>query len=377
MGSTLTLDGDCEACWDGGKSVFKQTVKSVREQLKQEMRDAPGQELFFGAYSKAKAAGVSESVLKKLCEEHWTNTRKRSRVADGLEMEGKGKSSRASLVFPRPSSAGIPAEISKVTVIVGLSGAEVLIDVDGNLSLEDLRNRVRQGYPEAGERFIKFSSGGVVVNTAEALFEYAQDGETICAAFLKNVDAMQLHELQDELSLGDREFQGHLHTLRQFQATRTPADVARYLWDNQVLLTAMQAQRIFDALVKQIARAQKPSSLGRDGPRAQLVLALHSFCSEPYAIWEPVDDCDECLWANMRWGDDGLESTQLGKGRYHLRGQLSNISSASSSSSVPGTRRKDVSKLAAVLTAQRENAPKPLSAMTFLEAYHYTWQTLA
>lgn len=380
LGFTLTLDGYCEGCWSGGKPAFKQTVKSIREQLKEDMLNATSQESFFAAYSKAKAAGVSENVVKKLCEKYQGRTGKRSGTPGlGNEQQDCSSIKRSRRRAPSedtPSKAGHLLATVQVKVSVGLSGTEVAIDVDATLSLENLRSKVRQAYPAAGERFIKFSSGGVTVNSAEAMIKWVQDDEAICVTFLKAVDAMSLKELQQELAVGDDEFQGHLHVFRRYRATQTPADVARYLWQNQILLTAAQAQRIFDALVAKITRAPKPRSLGRDGPRAQLILALHSFCCEPYAIWEPNDDCDECLWANMRWGDDSRNCKQLSGGRYRLRGHLRNIPSSSSSSSSPSDQHVDVSRLRSVLNAQRDSTSWPLEAMMFPEAYEYSWRTL-
>eukprot|EP00930_Biecheleria_cincta_P101991 TRINITY_DN93650_c0_g1_i1.p1 TRINITY_DN93650_c0_g1~~TRINITY_DN93650_c0_g1_i1.p1 ORF type:complete len:390 (+),score=60.79 TRINITY_DN93650_c0_g1_i1:125-1294(+) len=369
-GSKLTLDGDCESCWDGGKTLFKQTVKNIREQLKKNMRDAQCQEDFFKIYSQAKAAGVSETVLKSLCEQYQETSRKRTRAHDAIG-ERRQKMSRA-LDQHGPSNCKTDAKVMKANVVVGLSGTEVSIDVDADTSLEDLRSKVREAYPESGERFVKFSSGGVVVSTGQAIMECVQSGKVIYAACLKNTDAMNLQELQEELSLGDDEFQGHLHVLRHYGATHSPAHVANYLWENQILLTATQAQRIFDALVGKISRAQRPSNFGRNGPRAQLILALHSFCLEPYAIWEPMDDCDECLWANMRWGEKHLQT-----GRYHLRGRLTNIASSSSSSSLPAAQREDISSLRAVLNSRRNNDTQPIASMKFLEAYNYSWRTLS
>lgn len=370
-GSKLTLDGDCESCWHGGKSLFKRTVKSIREQLKKDTQDAPCQEAFFKAFGQAKASGVSEGVLKKLCEQYQEKSMKRTRSPEAGDQGRTFKKSRA-LNQHNVTGCKTNSETFSVNITMGLSGKEVSVDVDVGMSIEGLRSKVRRAYPEAGERFIKFSSDGSVVSTGEQLISCIQGSQCLCASFLKSTLAMDVQELQGELSLDDNEFQGHFHVLRLYTARHTPADVAHYLWDNQVLLTATQAQRIFDALVGKISRAQTPANLGRGGPRAQLILALHSFCSEPYAIWEPIDDCDECLWANMHWGEHGL-----GPGRYHLRGRLHNISSSSSSSSPHEAQRQDVSRLRAVLNARRSDESKPLESLTFPGAYNYSWRSLA
>lgn len=374
-GSTLTLDGDCEGCWNGGQHLFKQTVKVIREQFKKEMQDASHQEAFFNAYSKAKAAGVSEQVLKRICESYHERTRKQSRSDDdgGVHRPFKRSCSSANTSI----SDGVSAAPSKVPISVGLSGKEISIDVTADLSIEDVRRSIQEAYPPAAECFIKLSGGEAVLNTAEAIIECVRKNEAICATLLKGAAAMSLQEIREELSLDSAEFQGHFHILRHYRARHTPGDVARYLWKNQILLRATQAQQIFDALVNKISRAQQPSHLGRGGPRAQLILALHSFCSEPYAIWEPKDDCDECLWANMRWGDDLKHCSHLQQGRYHLRGQLTNIPSSSSSGSPPQAKHQDVSRLRSVLNARRNNNSTPLVSMTFLEAYDYSWRTLS
>lgn len=288
---------------------------------------------------------------------------------DGREVDRPSKRScppKSDIILP-VSSAAI-----KVCISVGLSGEEISIDVTAELSIEDVRRSIPKVYPKAAGCYIKFSSGEVVLDTTESIIECAQNSQSICATLLKDAAAMSLQEIREELSLSNAEFQGHLHILRHYQARHTPSDVARYLWSNQILLGAAQAQHVFDALINKISRAQQPSNLGRgERPRAQLILALHSFCSEPYAIWEPEDDCDECLWANMRWGE------HFPGGRHHLRGQLHNIPSSSSSGSSSGANHQDVSQLRSVLSARRNSNATPLASMTFLQAYDYSWRTLS
>ena len=71
LGFTFTVDGNCEACWKAtGRESFKEEVQKSRKNLKQEMIDAPDQVAFFDAYSRAKAPGVSEAVIKRLTKQY-------------------------------------------------------------------------------------------------------------------------------------------------------------------------------------------------------------------------------------------------------------------------------------------------------------------
>merc|ERR1712232_32061 len=97
------------------------------------------------------------------------------------------------------------------------------------------------------------------------------------------------------------------------------------------------------------------------GLRGQLVLALHTFCLEPYAIWEPDDGNSECVWANMSWNECHLGFN----GRYKIRGHLHNFSNATSSN----ITQCDVANLRAVLVARRQGAGNDLSKMSTLRAY--------
>lgn len=254
-----------------------------------------------------------------------------------------------------------------VHIYAGLGGASATVQVEPGACMDGVRARLREAYPEAP--FIKLSACGSTVVSTEALLQHAQSGEPIFATFMKEVEDMSLEEIHEELAVGPDEFRGHLHTLSRMTSLSSTADVGCYLCDNQLLLTPAQAQQAFDALVPKVRRASRPG-LGRSGPRAQLVLALHSFCLDPYAIWEPDDDSDECLWANMRWGGTHLRDSS----RYVTRGQTHNLGAGSSSSSAP--ERQDVNDLRSVLRARRSDHAKPLDAMVELQAYEWTWRSL-
>merc|ERR1712032_621311 len=98
----------------------------------------------------------------------------------------------------------------------------------------------------------------------------------------------------------------------------------------------------------------------RYGPRGQLILALHTFCLEPYAIWEPNDGNAECLWANMEWAgrDIGIVDRQV------TRGRMVNIGSSSSSSG-----QTDIANFRAFLVERREGTGEELKKMNVLTAY--------
>lgn len=222
--------------------------------------------------------------------------------------------------------------------------------------MEDVSTRVRESCPHAAS--IKFSACGNSIDSLDELLKLQRDGEAIHAIFMKEVGDMSLEEVQAELAITTEEFRGHLHILSTTARRGTTADVVRYLWDEQLLLTPEQAQEIFDKLLPKVRRAAEPT-LGRDGPRAQLLFALHSFCLDPYAIWEPDDDSDDCLWVSFGWGRHGI-----GGNLNFMRGRVGSLSSDSSS------ERRDVCNLRAVLRGVRRNEAKPLEFMTMLRSVH-------
>jgi len=358
-GFTLTLDGDCEDCHkDRGEQEFQKKVRIVREELKKALSDAGDEAAFFSAYSKAKAAGVSEAVVKKIFMQHQSNTEgiaspkektKTKRSAEMSTAEASGKRSR--------SADGLEADQgSTVRICVGLGGAEVSISIKPGMSIEDVSTRVRESFPQAAS--IKFSACGNSIASLDELLKVQRDGEAIYAIFVKEVDDLTLEEVQAELAITTEEFRGHLHILSTMARRGTTADVVRYLWDEQLLLTPEQAQEIFDKLLPKVRRAAEPG-LGRDGPRAQLLFALHSFCLDPYAVWEPNDDSDDCLWASFHWGRH-----HIGGNLNFMRGRVGHLSSSSSS------EQRDVCNLRAVLRGVRRNEAKPLELMTMLSSCH-------
>jgi hypothetical protein len=254
---------------------------------------------------------------------------------------------------------------TSVHIIVGLGGAQFEANVEPYMSIDDVKTRIQAAYPFS--RTFKLSSGEVEIESIEALMQRHREGTLIFAVFVKDIENMDIQEVREELAIQSNEFLGHLHILSKFPQGSTTGDVAQYLWNNQLLLSPEQAQRAFDSLLPKVLRSSQPA-IGRNGPRAQLILALHSFCLDPYAIWEPNDDCDECLWANMRFGDRHLGEC----GRYSMRGKMSNFISSSSSSSP----NADVSNLRSVLQAARCKQAKPLAALARLKTYNYSWLTL-
>lgn len=369
-GFTLTLDGNCEDCHrESGHHDFRQKVQETSERLKRDLLEAPDLESFFTLYSKAKAAGISEAVIKTIYMQYQSKTKGLANPEEKIQAK-RSRDERASEVCNKQSKLSAAMEANSATMVniyVGLSGAQVAIRVELGMSIEGIKDLLREAYPRAPS--IKLSANGHTINCVEALLHHEQRGESIYATFLKDVEDMSLDEVHEELAIGSDEFRGHLHTLARMARGSSAADVARYLSDNQVLLSSTQAQQIFDCLVQKVRRAARPA-LGRNGPRAQLIFALHSFCLDPYAIWEPNDDCDECLWANMWWG-----AVHLGESSRHTtRGRTCNISDQSSSSSCSG--RCDVNNLRSVLRARRSDQARPLDAMVELQAYEWSWRSL-
>merc|ERR1712118_38926 len=121
----------------------------------------------------------------------------------------------------------------------------------------------------------------------------------------------------EELTMEETEFKGHRFALSKLPVGSTPQDVAAYLRNNNLLLTAAQAAEVFDILVAKLRVDERMPH----GLRGQLIHALHSFCLEPYAIWEPNDGNSECLWANMTWANTSLAYDA----RYKIRGELVNL----------------------------------------------------
>ena len=105
------MDGNCEACWKAtGRESFKEEVQKSRKNLKQEMTDAPDQVAFFDAYSRAKAPGVSEAVIKRLTKQY-QSTREAVHIGIASEqhstIEGSTEPTRKRRKVSNASSAGI------------------------------------------------------------------------------------------------------------------------------------------------------------------------------------------------------------------------------------------------------------------------------
>merc|ERR1712228_1027205 len=146
--------------------------------------------------------------------------------------------------------------------------------------------------------------------------------------------------------MADVEFKGHRFALSKLPHGSTPREVAIFLRSNNILLTSAQAASLFDLLVTKLQVIEGM----RFGLRGQLILALHTFCLEPYAVWEPDDGNSECLWANMAWNGIKLETDR----RYKIRGHLANFPNNTSGVASASTGPKDVASLRAVLSARRQ-----------------------
>lgn len=367
-GFTLTVDGVCEDCFqEQGCQDFHKTIRNARDRLKKNVLDAQSQETFFCAYSRAKTAGISEAVMKNLYMQHQRKTRGLANPQEKIKAKRSKESSEKD--SDERFKQGDLADNS-VKISVGLGGAQFEANIEPSMSIETIRARIHEAYPLS--RTIKLSAGEVEIESIEALMQSHREGKSISATFVKDIENMDIEEVREELAIQNNEFLGHLHTLSRLPQGSTTGHVAQYLWNNQLLLTPEQAQRAFDSLLPKIRRSSRPA-VGRSGPRAQLILALHSFCLDPYAIWEPNDDCDECLWAKMRFG-----GRHLGESSRHVtRGKAYHFPSTSSSSSSSSSSKEDVRSLRSVLQAARCKHAKPLETMACLEAYNYSWLTLA
>ena len=111
MGFAFTVDGNYKACWKAtGRESFKEDVQKNRRNLKQDMIDAPDQVAFFDAYSRAKAAGVSEAVTERLTKQY-QSTREELHIEITSEqhstIEGSTEPTRRRRKVSNVSSAGI------------------------------------------------------------------------------------------------------------------------------------------------------------------------------------------------------------------------------------------------------------------------------
>jgi len=279
--------------------------------------------------------------------------------ASGADVDGDGMVSDST-----------QSEPTLVSVNVGLSGHSVALPVEADCDFAALQAKLCLAL---GRRvFARFMAGDQVLDSMEQFLDAFRCDSDICALLFKDVADMTLDEVVSELTLQEAELRGHLFTLSRLQPGSTAQDVANYLWENQVLLSATHAHRAFESLLPRLTRLGQRLTL-----RGELILVLHSFCSEPCAVWEPNDGHDECLWANMRWGHDAgtlYESSLLHAPRgnaVHFR----HLPDAAASSS-QARSRTDVSNLRSVLQARRLNSATPLASMSALNAYGVCWRRL-
>mmetsp|Transcript_23405 Transcript_23405/g.54457 ORF Transcript_23405/g.54457 Transcript_23405/m.54457 type:complete len:388 (+) Transcript_23405:282-1445(+) len=261
-------------------------------------------------------------------------------------------------------------DAANVVLHVGLGGHVVTLPVEADCSFPSLQPKVcsllgRQVHAQ-------FTAADQVIDSVEALLSAHSSGLEIYALLLKDLADMTLDEIVTELTLQEAELQGHLFTLSRLPASSTAVDVANYLWSNQVLISAKYAEKLFDALLPRLTRCSRQLSL-----RGELILVLHSFCSEPYAVWEPNDGHDECLWANMKWGhSEDASSSPFSAGLiYVTRGEAVNLHPSSSSAQAKKVRN-DVSNLRSVLRARRFYHAQPLASMHALSAYGLSWRKM-
>lgn len=264
-----------------------------------------------------------------------------------------------------PEPAHVDDGSATVTIHVGLAGSLVEVRVRPEMCMEQLEEAVLQVAGLPASSIAKFSASGARLERAMEVLESHHRGEDIFATFCQDVGDLSLDEVVKELTMADAEFRALAISLQRLTAPHTARNVADQLWQNQALLTADQAQRLFDALKERM----------RNGPttlhlKSELIFALHSFCLEPYTVWEPDDGSGECSWANMSYGRQHLEFP-----RHPVTRGIR--TTAPDAAAVAAAGREDVSNLRGVLRAFREDAELPLEAMVPLAVYHYTsWRLL-
>lgn len=254
------------------------------------------------------------------------------------------------------------APMSRGGVLVSfhqMSGQELQLLVGPNTLFQDVSNElVALIAPSDRSMHARIIAGGGVVSSTAELLDCHRNGIPIQAALDRSPERMALPEVVEELSMEDAEFKGHRFALSKLPRGSTPRDAAVYLRSNNALLTAAQAADLFDLLVTKLVCIEG----AHHGLRGQLVLALHTFCLEPYAIWEPNDGNAECVWANMTYNDKHLGYDY----RYKIRGKLCNFPNSTSASS----ESKDVANLRAVLCARRQGLDDELSQLSLLKSYN-------
>eukprot|EP00927_Polykrikos_kofoidii_P048457 TRINITY_DN4272_c0_g1_i1.p1 TRINITY_DN4272_c0_g1~~TRINITY_DN4272_c0_g1_i1.p1 ORF type:complete len:652 (-),score=141.16 TRINITY_DN4272_c0_g1_i1:45-2000(-) len=106
-----------------------------------------------------------------------------------------------------------------------------------------------------------------------------------------------LPEIIDSLTTPDSEFSRHLDALSNMPPGSKPLHVAQYFWDKQVLLTPKQAKQVFDKMLPNLTAFGFPGL----SVRGELVFMTHSFCLEPFAVWEGDDGAGGHIWRSMSW----------------------------------------------------------------------------
>jgi len=254
----------------------------------------------------------------------------------------------------------------EVPVVLGMDGNEVTICIDDYTSFESVLERIKQMREHIGEEAgVRLLSSGTVVGSLESLIEHYLKGNKIDAIFIKDIDKMSLAAVAEEITCGNDEFKGHQFTLSKLPRGVTARVVADYLWENQILLTSIQLQILFDQLLPKFAGAAR---------RGELILALHSFCLQQHHLWEPNDGSSECLWANMEWGEEHLPFSlrRLTRGRMTCWVQADAVDP----SSVDQWPALDLCNLRDVAKAVRARQEMPLQAMRFVTSYGKNWRNL-
>lgn len=239
-----------------------------------------------------------------------------------------------------------------------MNGQELQLMVCPHTAFEDVtKELVTLITPSDSNLHARISSDGEIITSIDDLLNLHHSGIPIQVALQRDPQKMQLAEVAQELAMEHAEFRGHRFTLSRLPIGSTPRDVAEYLRSNNVLLTAEQAADLFDILVTKL----RPSDEVHFNLRGQLVMALHTFCLEPNAIWEPDDGNGECVWGNMTYNGNYLNS-----GRYKFRGEHCLLAKRTAASS----DLKDVMNLRAVLRARRQGMEDDLSLLSLLKTYN-------
>jgi len=236
-----------------------------------------------------------------------------------------------------------------VTIHKGLEGESLQIPVKPKMSFASIMQSLLLQMTADPTLSAILSAEGTKIESTEDLLENHWQGNCIFATLVLSVQKMALPQVVEELTMPESEFRGHRHVLSRYPKGITYKDVANYLFRNKVLLTPAQASGLFQQLLPKLVEGQMA---GRNVcMRAQLIMALHTFCLEPYAIWEADDGQDECVWYGMTYAGYNLGNN----GRFCVTGQKA-VHFPSESRSANSKQKQDVSNLRAVLQARRENS---------------------